>query len=333
MPTIRFANGSALLVKAGAPARPPFRPGATLCIAAAYSNPQNWRSRRRLFEDFRAYITRLPNVRLFVGELAYGRDPFQVTSRRNPDDLQLRADQPLWHKENILNLVIAKRFPKQWLYGAYVDGDFHFSRNDVAAKAIRQLQTHDWVQFFSSYSNLSIDHRIVSSMPSFAWCRHAGRKCTGDNKYGDLCVGACGGAWAFRRDAYEAAGGLLDFCITGSADWHMAFGLYGHADPHPELRQCFPEYVSAIRSWQVKARESVHRPLGFIESHAWHYWHGPIANRGYGTRWRILRDGHYDPAHDLYRNGDGVLQLIASKRRMGEAILQYFRSRNEDAAA
>src|ERR1043166_5636539 len=205
MPTIRFSNGSNIVVTARPSPAPQFAPGSTLCIAAAYSNPQNWKSRRRLFEDFRSYIQLLPNVRLFVGEVAYGRDPFQVTSRNNPDDLQLRAHQILWHKENILNLVIARRFPKQWLYGGYVDGDFHFSRNDLAAQAIRTLQTHDWVQLFSGYTNLAQDHQLVSSMPSFAWCRKAGKKCTGNPKYGDVRVGACGGAWAFRRDAYEAA--------------------------------------------------------------------------------------------------------------------------------
>jgi hypothetical protein len=40
-------------------------------------------------------------------------------------------------------------------------------------------------------------------------------------------VGATGGAWAFRRPAFDAVGGLLDTCILGSADWHMAFGLAG----------------------------------------------------------------------------------------------------------
>ena len=38
-------------------------------------------------------------------------------------------------------------------------------------------------------------------------------------------VGATGGAWAFRRSALEAVGGLLDICILGHGDWSIAFGL------------------------------------------------------------------------------------------------------------
>lgn len=331
MPTIRFPNGSSITVKAGAPSRPVFHPGATLCIAAAYSNPQNWRSRRRLFHDFQEYMERLPNVRLFVGEVAYGNDPFQVTQRGNPNHLQLRAEQILWHKENILNLVIQKRFPKSWLYGGYVDGDFHFSRNDVAALAIEQLQTHDWVQLFSNYTSLSCDDRRIATDNGFAWCRKAGKKCDGNPKYGDVEIGATGGGWAFRRDAFESCGGLMDFVIIGSADWHMTFGIYGLGNPHPELRTCSAGYVSAIRDWQALAFAAVRRGVGYLDVHALHYWHGPIRNRGYGTRWQCLRDNDFDPKRDLFRNKDGVLQLIASKSAIADSILKNFQSRNEDA--
>lgn len=652
------------------PAGASFDPDKTLCIAAAYSNPQNWRSRRALFEQFRAYMATLPNVRLFVGEIAYGNDPFQVTSASNHDDLQLRAPQILWHKENILDLVITRKFPVGWQYGAYVDGDFHFSRTDMAAATIKQLQSHGWVQMFSSYSNMSADHHILSSMPSFAYCRSKGKPCLPPFPpgcgYAD--VGACGGAWAFRRHAYEAVGGLIDFCVTGcyddktevftrrgwipfanltlndevfslspskvaewqpvtklyryrytgpmrqfkseavdllvtpnhrmvyekrnciyfekaeefnrpkssrsvpksqtwagrmpstipvdvtiedwvafvgiwlaegwtylatdketgghhyrigisqkqgnkycrisallkkfpiswhedergfvgnhkelftylrglgsrswdkhiptdikelpshileiflkwymlgdgnvdqakktnhtdswrmfttsaklrdgllevfiktgrwgayrvrqprtaqplksgraitsrrvgydiwvhrshnfhiksrhlseveyngevfccetphhtllvrrnqkmiwcgnSGDWHMAFGLVGAPDLHPEMKSCGPGYVGAIKAWQARAAAAGNKTVGCVDAHGLHYWHGPLPDRAYGTRWNILRDHRYDPGHDVFRTHDGVVQLMAAKQAMGDGILKYFAARNEDA--
>jgi hypothetical protein len=62
-------------------------------------------------------------------------------------------------------------------------------------------------------------------------------------------VGATGGAWAFRRSAFDAVGGLLDTCILGSADWHMAFGLVGAVDAAAELQNCSRPYVGAVLRW------------------------------------------------------------------------------------
>src|SRR5260370_1321719 len=42
-----------------------------------------------------------------------------------------------------------------------------------------------------------------------------------------LAPGATGGAWAWRRHAFNTVGGMLDTCILGSGDWHMAFALIG----------------------------------------------------------------------------------------------------------
>src|SRR5581483_4572450 len=89
-----------------------------LHVACAYSNPCRWQNRRRLVQNFRHHMSTCPNVVLHVGELAYGDRPFEVTGN-DPLDVQLRTGHELWHKENILNAVIA-RFPPDWKYGAYI---------------------------------------------------------------------------------------------------------------------------------------------------------------------------------------------------------------------
>ena len=48
-----------------------------------------------------------PNVVLHVGELAYGDGPFEVTGD-GLNDVRLRTSHVLWHKENILNLVVQR---------------------------------------------------------------------------------------------------------------------------------------------------------------------------------------------------------------------------------
>ena len=138
-----------------------------LHVAVAYSNPVRWASRRVLMNDFREHMRASANVVLHVGELAYGNRPYEVTGD-DPNDVQLRTAHELWHKENILNLVV-QRFPPDWHYGAVIDGDFNMTRRDWALEAIHQLQHYDLVQLFSSYSDLSSEHRPFRVMPSFAF--------------------------------------------------------------------------------------------------------------------------------------------------------------------
>jgi hypothetical protein len=95
------------------------------------------------------------NVHLHVGELGYGDRPFEITDpAQDPNDLQLRTNHELFHKENVLNRII-QTFPAGWKYGAYIDADFHLTRHDWALETIQQLQHYDFVQPFSSYSDLT----------------------------------------------------------------------------------------------------------------------------------------------------------------------------------
>jgi len=126
-----------------------------LHVAVAYSNPFRWRTRRELLNNFRHHMQSSPNVVLHVGELAYGDRPHEVTSPENPNDVQLRTNHELFHKENIQNVIIAKGFPADWRYGAAIDGDFLFTRHDWALETVHQLQHYDWIQPFSNYTDVS----------------------------------------------------------------------------------------------------------------------------------------------------------------------------------
>lgn len=123
----------------------------TLHVAVPYSNPYRWRTRRELANNCIRHLRTCPNVCVHVGELAYGDRPFEITS---PSDGQWRTDSELFHKENICNRII-QTFPPDWKYEAYIDADFTFTRHDWALEAIHQLQHHDWVQLFSTYSDIS----------------------------------------------------------------------------------------------------------------------------------------------------------------------------------
>jgi hypothetical protein len=297
-----------------------------LHVAAVYSNPLRWRSRRVLFEDFREHMEASAGIVLHVAELAYGDRPFEVTSPDNPMDLQYRTSHELWHKENLGNLAI-RNFPVDWKYGALIDGDFHMTRVDWAAEAVHQLQHHPWVQLYSSLAYLGPDSRPHRLLSSFGWNWLNNRTlCNSDHG----SPGAVGGAWAFTREAIETTGGLLECCVLGSGDWHMTFGLAGRSSGRIELDKTPPAYGNAVRAWQQRAR-GFGGDIGCIDNHAIHFWHGMLRKRGYGERVSILVDNQFDPTTDICHDWQGILKLVGNKPPLRDAIRSYFRSRDEDS--
>jgi len=103
---------------------------------------------------------------------------------------------------------------------------------------------------------------------------------------------------------------------------------------HPnvaEMSRCGARYAESIRTWQNRASRVVRKNVGFVDCHASHFFHGSKRRRGYGERWKILRDEDFDPTRDLFRNADGIWQLETSRIRLRDEIRRYFASRSEDA--
>ena len=91
-----------------------------------------------------------------------------------------------------------------------------------------------------------------------------------------------------------------------------------------------PEYVKAIRRWQVRAA-LLRANIGFVDGHVIHHWHGPMRNRGYAWRASILTENAFDPLSDLKYDWQGVLQLTKNKPRLRDEIRAYFKQRSEDS--
>ena len=323
----------------------------TLHVAACYSNPFRWRTRRELANDFRRHMMHTANVDFHMIELAYGDRPFEVTNKQlYPNDIQLRTKCELFHKENLLNICI-RSFPPEWKYGAIIDADFHFTRHDIGLETIHQLQHYDWVQMFSSYTDLSGEtlgsgHRPIQTNHGFAWnyiqngyklppgYEDGGWKCAPNYYYGPgpgkhNPVGATGGAWAFRKSAFETCGGLLDRCILGHGDWFMAFGLVCEEARDMRLTGYTSAYQEYIAGWQHRA-SLLKKNIGYVDCHAIHHFHGPKKRRGYSSRDEILVKQGYSPVHDVFYDYQGVLQLTTEKPNLRDAIRAYFLSRSED---
>ena len=106
-----------------------------------------------------------PLVRLFVVELCYGEQDFQVTSATDPMHLQVRPNpgEVLWHKENMINMGVARLLPSDWQSFAWVDADVEFLEPSWAQEELSKLRTHDVVQLFS--------HALDIRTPGATRCR------------------------------------------------------------------------------------------------------------------------------------------------------------------
>ena len=95
-----------------------------------------------------------------------------------------------------------------------------------------------------------------------------------------------GYAWAMRRSAFNLIGGLLDFCIIGSADLHFAFALLNRIEEtlRPGLH---PDYQTLAKTWGTRVAELAQNGanVGYVSTNLWHYWHGERNKRSYVKRW------------------------------------------------
>ena len=312
---------------------------AVLHVCTMISNPVRYASRYRLYEGFVAQNAG-PHVRFWTVEVAYGDRPFVVTEAGHPQHLQLRTQGELWHKENALNLLFAqvvKAYPDAE-YLAWVDADLTFARPDWAYETLQQLQHFQVVQMFSFAQDVGPKFAPSASKPHrgfiYAYCNDDAFMDT-DMRFGYSASGHPGFAWAARRSALNAAGGLVDFAVTGGADRHMACGLLGTMERSGPFREAkltdlAPNFRNSLLLWQERA-EVLQRNVGYVDGLILHHWHGRKGDRKYGDRWRIYVDNAFDPWRDLRRDVQGLYDLPAGRQALRDDLRSYFRARNEDS--
>ena len=285
-----------------------------LQVVTMLENPLRWRSRYDNYRKFEKHVEDSGAI-LWTVEVAFGHRPFEVTDPENPHHLQLRSQDEVWHKENAQNLVTA-RIPLDCKYIAMVDADHLFARTDWAQETLHLLQHYDVLQMFSHMIDVNQDGQPVRDSPALGmvflrdqemlgllegkpvpgtdgYAHHGSVRGPGQEatKLKRSHWGCPGGAWAYRRQALDDLGGLLDIAILGSGDWYMAKALFGEIEDalYPEWHQ---NYNMMCREWQHRAVRHVldNHGVGHMPGTILHLWHGPKHQRGYEVRPRILVD-------------------------------------------
>ncbi len=322
-----------------------------LHVICMISNPARYQSRYDLYFKFRDQLERA-GVQLWTVEIAHGNRPHVVTNACNPHHLQLRTEHELWHKENALNLLV-QRLPYGCRYIAWIDADIEFQRWEGRKawyiETMQQLQHYHVVQLFSQAVDMNYDREVMKVHQGFAYSYVNGKPYGRGKGYGHWHPGF---AWACRREAWDAMGGLIDFAILGAADNHMAHAFIGKVrdsvSVHSFLRsQGYPEsfddwmkltrmhesYLKRLDAWQERVDRYLRRRIGYVPGIINHFFHGKKVDRRYQDRWEILKD--YNPDIDIARDWQGLFQLVdhGTERsiRLRDGIMRYFRQRNEDS--
>src|ERR1051326_8569574 len=316
-----------------------------LHVITTVFNPVRYRSRWRLYEDFARMVQRsgaiLHTVEVSFGERSAVLNPFDPKNAvpepeydREGNYIALRTRDELWLKENAINLGFA-RLPADWKYAAWIDADILFARGDWANETVQQLQHHPVLQMWTESVDLSPDYEILRRFRSFAWCMKNDTPIdiSGNYYYYDAFKSQehywhPGFAWAIRRDAFDALGGLVDWSILGSGDFFMANALAGRIVP--ASKQLGEAGSRWLENWKDRADRYVRQNVGYVDGLILHFWHGKKANRRYKDRWKILVDAGFNAEVDLYRDWQGLWQLNPDNKALRDGIRDYFRQRNED---
>jgi hypothetical protein len=248
---------------------------------------------------------------------------------------QLRSSHELWQKEALINIGVA-RLPSSWKYVAWLDGDIQFLRPNWVGETIQLLQHYAFIQMFSHAQDLGPDYEVIASRDSFM-SRALSQKTLPTGYYDSAATvqtaGWSGLAWACRRDAWDAVGGLIDFAIHGGGDWHMAFALLGQAE-NSIHKGVHPTYKRHILEWQERCERHIRRNVGCMTGTVAHFWHGDKRLRHYSDRHALLAKTQFNPDIDLKRDWQGLYQLVDHgtdrSLQLRDGLREYARLRNED---
>jgi hypothetical protein len=295
-----------------------------------YFNPAGYRTRMLNYQLFR---NRLQIPLLTVEHSVDGR--FDLDSNAADVLIQLVGGDSMWQKERLLNVAL-DALPADCDAVAWLDCDVVID-GDWPRRAADELERSVLVQPFSRAREVRegqfdsvAQHSPVR--PSFAY-RYVEGHLTEDH-LGRWRDGVdpvplhCGYAWVARTETMRRHR-FYDASILGGGTRELATAAIGRLDHLVACRPRSRHQLEHVLAWARPFAAYVNTAIGYVDTDAYHLWHGAVANRGYGTRYRILADLGFDPARDIAVDR-GCWRWASDKPALHRRVSDYFRSRDED---
>ena len=271
-----------------------------LHVIAVLSNPCLCEKRVSMMRDFCRRMEFENNVILYVVELAYGSQPFSVTSSDCSRHLQLRCDTPLFHKENMVNVGIRRLLPPDWKAVAWIDSNIDFENECWALDTLKVLNgCRDVVQLFSHVLNMDSNEEVMTIHNSFSFKYERGLPNSGEpNNYWQP-----GYAWACTRRAYETMGGLFDYGLLESSGDYILSSCLINRGVQSVNTACNDHYKGVVMAFQDRVKRL---RLGYVPGVIRHFSLGSNNNNcKYVDYDSILITYNWSPSM-IFRNDDGI---------------------------
>jgi hypothetical protein len=313
-----------------------YRSHSEAVIIACYFNPYNNPYRLRAFEKFYETIQHL-NHR--VVECVVGDGKFQLPQNKNI--ARVKTSDVLWHKEALLNGIIAK-LPREFKYVFWLDADVLLTNNDWLVDAIAEfkrgakiLQPFEFCVHLDkdeekpSYSLSSIKREILNNSHmqtgvgrtvwrSFCANVASGSVSAQSTQYDTH--GHVGFAWGATRELLNRVP-LYDRALIGGADHIIAHAAAGQIS-HPCIAKSFTEDLQAVNEWSRRFYRETQGAIGYVGGDLYHIWHGDLKSRQYLKRIR-----EFTPQTKQIRHRD-VNGLYVTNSRGGDSYVRdYMRQR------
>jgi len=297
---------------------------------ASFFRPEGKRNKSRGSTSMRLHCTRqfmrqFPRIgmELHTIEASYsGR--WELPNTRQNMQVDIDPESVFWHKENLLNIVIAN-LPDKYEYVLWIDADVVLLAPDYTQMVRDALGKHTIVQGFSSLQYLDKNGgRQTDWRPAIIKYNdeHGTQESGPEKAYPGL-------VWAASREMLAKAGGIYDKCITGSGDVAWVAAIYeSWAEKH--VQRWSPALVADAKRYGERLRALI-QSVGYVEAKGVHLYHGSLKNRQYVTRHAPIRDHDFDPNKDLEYAPNGTLRWARHvSPQLREAVSDYLRNRKED---
>ena len=273
-------------------------------IIACFYNPQNSPYRLLAFQKWYRSVKHL-NYRIIeclIGPEAVSQLP------EDPNIIQVETDSFLWHKETLLNRLVAE-LPDKFKYVFWVDADVLFTSNDWLVDSVKQLQSGaDIVQPFEYCVHLEQNQLVPGfdvELAKKTACMTNKELMQKKRLWRSFCAnvvdnkrlgkdadydrhGHVGFAWGAKRSVLEACP-LFDRALIGGADHVIAHAAAGHI-PHPCIVKGFADNIDEVLLWSNEFFKAVRGRIGYAKGDLYHIWHGDIEARQYLKRIKDFTD-------------------------------------------
>lgn len=286
-----------------------------IAFISCFYNPINFRKPVQNCFNFLKYTVdkAFSKDDFFFAQIDYNNqiDVEQYIKRENR--ISIKTESILWHKEKLLNILVEKfKLIEKYKYICWIDCDVIFDKKITIPKDFDKLIFQPYEYSHRPKFERDIDY----SKPFFFGS-------TPNESYAKNNLGDKGLSWAIESDILYEIGGFFDYGIVGGGDTFFLKRAFGekYYTRCTKLDNLINSYFETTK---IKKNE-----IGYLDTIAFHQYHGSITNRQYSERIKILIDNNYDPENDLIVEKSGLYRL--RNKDFEKEIKSFFIKRKEDA--